>query len=212
MMLRPLDLLCASLARAWTDCPPTLVLASTDPLTWEERDGYGQRVMAIDEVLAAGLRIYVKFCEERRGRPMLVHENEGTSVLEVADCDPVSKAVLAAILGYGANIYVHSIYGLQQEIVRKVIRGRLGRCVLDIHGAVPEECALYGNDSLAQMFNILEYEFYGSVDHVMCVSQKMADHLTAKHGPARIRPSYFQSFTDQNARISMAATITNARK
>lgn len=184
---KPSEHLFAALARAPTGCPATVLFASADPITVDEREGFGQRVIAIDRVLAAGVRIYVKFANARRGAPCVTGYGQNNFVMELADCDPVSKALLETVLDHQANIYVHGIHSLA-VIVGDLLRKGKCRCVIDLHGAAPEERSLDGDHLAAQAFNDLEREFYARADHVVCVSQKMVEHLDAKHGRARNPP------------------------
>lgn len=193
---KPSERLFAFLAQARCTRPATVVFTFANPVTANEASGFGRRVKAVDGILALGLRVYVNFRNERRGAPLLIELGGGSFAIELADRDPVSTALLQTILDYDTNVYLHSVYPLQGETVRQVIRDRHCRCVLDLHGAVPEECLMQNAYVRAELFKDIERQFYLSADHVVCVSQNMIDHMRTKLGEARNPPILLPSWSE----------------
>jgi hypothetical protein len=175
------------LAKPRADLPATLVFASRDPAAGDGVDGYGGRIASVDAILAEGVRIYVKLAPPGRPAPRLSISDGDRFTLDIADKDPRSKAVLTAILGLDVTVYLHSILPLAEAVVREAVRLHTGELILDLHGAVPEERALGGHGDVS-LFTALEWEFYRAADRIVCVSQRMADHVRQKYGAPRNPP------------------------
>lgn len=197
--------LLAELAWFFLDSRPVLVLTmDTDPVTGDEKDGYVQRVVAIDKALSDHKRIYLKLVEARQGRPALVFLDDGLWRLEVAHGDPLSEVLLSTILQLGACVYSQSLVGIDPPMLRKLLPARTGPFVMDMHGAVPEEFVLYKDHYMAQKY--AEYETWaaGEADLVVSVTEAMAHHFQAKLGVATERsitcPIYMHSDASAPAR------------
>ncbi|GMG80811.1 hypothetical protein LNKW23_00230 [Paralimibaculum aggregatum] len=175
----------AALARIFAAADPVLVLTmDTDPVTGDEKDGYVQRVVAIDKALAPRDRLYLKMVEARAGRPALVFLDTGIWRLEIAHRDPLGEAVLAALLGLGACVYSQSLVGIDPPVLRRLLPARRGRLIMDMHGAVPEEFVLYENHYMAQKYAGYEAWAAREADLVVCVTDAMAAHFAEKLGLA----------------------------
>jgi hypothetical protein len=185
---RGMQPLCAALAALGGDEPPVLVLTmDTDPVTGDEKDGYVQRVVAIDKALAPRPRIYLKMVAGRRGAPALAPLEPDIWRLEIAHRCEFGEAALATLLGLGAPVYSQSLVGIDPPVVRRLLPRRTGPLLMDMHGAVPEEFVLYGNHFMAQKY--AEHEAWAAreADTVVCVTEEMARHFARKLGipPAR---------------------------
>ena len=173
----------AALASLFEDTRPCLVLTmDTDPETGDERDGYVQRVIAIDRALAGRARLYLKMVQSRKSSPALRRLTAGIWRLEIAHGCDLGEAVLAAVLKLGAPVYSQSLVGIDPPVVRKLLPERRGPLLMDMHGAVPEEFVLYENYFLAQKYS--GYEAWAAVhaDAMVCVTEAMAAHLCKKLG------------------------------
>lgn len=175
--------LAVALGSLFEDGPPCLVLTmDTDPVTGDERDGYVQRVIAIDHVLAERSRIYLKIVESRHGRPVLRRLRQGIWRLEIAHRCDVGEAILSATIALGAPVYSHSLVGIDPPVVRKLLPERRGPFLMDMHGAVPEEFVLYDDHFMAQKYAAYETWAARHSDAIVCVTDAMADHLGSKLG------------------------------
>ncbi len=191
-----------ALAARFAEGPPVLVLTmDTDPVTGDEKDGYVQRIVAIDKALAGRERIYLKLVEARHGAPALRELAPGIARLEIAHRCPVGAAILAAVIGAGACIYSQSLVGIDPPILRRLLPERTGAFVMDMHGAVPEEFVLYGDRFMAQKYARYEAWAAREADRVVCVTEAMAAHFEEKLGIERKRmvvcPIYTHSVGDE---------------
>ncbi len=159
------------------------VLAPVDPVTGDERDGYAQRVKAVDQMLDLATRVYIRMREECRGAPVFRQLAEKVWVLELADNDPLGDSCLATVLESSSGVYLHSIFGAESHSIRKAFLRYSGPATLDVHGCVPEEYAMRGYPKRATRFGELEREVVKRADHIICVTRTMADHLKAKYAP-----------------------------
>ncbi len=197
---RALQPLARALAPLFADGPPVLVLTmDTDPVTGDEKDGYVQRVVAIDKALTAQHRIYLKIVSARVGRPALVCLAARLWRLEIAPADPLGETVLAVVLRLGASVYSQSLVGIDPPMVRKLLPQRTGSFILDMHGAVPEEFVLYENHYMAQKYARYERWAADRADTVVCVTEAMAEHFAAKLGIDRRRSIVCPIFVHQDA-------------
>ncbi len=178
----------ATIAALADQAPPVLVLTmDTDPVTGDEKDGYVQRVIAIDRAIEDRERVYLKMVEARDGRPALVHLGRGIWRIEIAHGCEIGEAVLASLLATGAPVYSQSLVGIDPPVIRRLLPSRTGPFVMDMHGSVPEEFALYQNHHLAQKYARHEIWAAEEADHIVCVTEAMATHFETKLGVPRAR-------------------------
>lgn len=191
-----------AIASLFEHTPPLLVLTQADPVTSDEKDGYVQRVRAVDAILAGRARIYVHFEERNRSKPVFTELGEHIWRLEVADKDPIAEALLLSLFKSGMNIYAHSLFGLQTRSVRRLISARAGALLLDLHGSVPEEFSMYGDGFGAQVYNEYEHEVAGKIDYLVAVSRNMSRHFAKKHNYPEERIIVCPIFVEAGARAS----------
>ncbi|MGF1502197.1 MAG: hypothetical protein ACFBSD_10305 [Paracoccaceae bacterium] len=201
----------AGLAALFDGPRPVLVLTmDTDPVTGNEKDGYVQRVVAIDKALADCNRIYLKMVAARRDAPALVYLEDGIWRLEIAHDDRLGRAVLGTLLEGGAAIYSQSLVGIDPPVVRELLPERTGPFLMDMHGAVPEEFILYENHYMAQKYARFEDWAASHADIVVCVTDTMAAHFEEKLGLARDRLLVCPIFTHTGSETTVARPY-NAR-
>jgi hypothetical protein len=198
--------LCWTLAQIIAEKPVVLVLAGSDPVSGDEKDGYIQRVKAIDAALSNCSRIYVAYDDRRRRKPRLLQIGRDIWRVEIADSDPLGAVILEGVARCAVGIYSHSIYPLAQRTSRALLDSVAGPFVLDLHGAVPEECALYEKPYEARFFEEIETKAAARIDHLVCVSRQMAAHFEEKHGALRNPPIVcpiflFRSGIDMDERV-----------
>lgn len=150
-----------------------------------ERDGYIQRIKRVDETIFTDyLRVYV----------LESGEMEQLSIEEIDDFhffirydshkheqrDLIFK--IAEICGL---MYVHSInrfmpQGVDNEMLQLLNRRNI-KTVWDVHGAVPEECLMYGNEEGCRIANEVEKYFFHFADVIIVVNEATKKHLLEKY-------------------------------
>lgn len=160
-----------------------LVAADIDPTSADERDGYVQRVKAIDEALAPRSRVYLIFHPAGSRQPTYTALGNGLWRIEIAERDPVGIAALLRLASRSRGLYIHSVYRLTSPMLRHLMSLHSTPCVFDVHGAVPEECEMSDDKPLADLFGPLEKEACQRADRIVCVSPEMSAHLARKYGP-----------------------------
>ncbi len=165
----------------------TIVFADLNPKSCDARDGYVQRVLAMDDVMSGHSRIYILYDEAFRGLPTLETLGERQYLFRIADRAPLAEALLAA-LGALCRCYVHSVLRLGSETTRRYVSARPKTVIFDAHGSVPEEFQMYADPFGAQTHEAYEALLFRQAGRVICVSQAMADHMGAKHGPPHSPP------------------------
>ncbi|MEM9145615.1 MAG: hypothetical protein AAGC57_05400 [Pseudomonadota bacterium] len=180
--------LLAGLAGLFQTDPPVLVLTmDTDPVTGNEKDGYVQRVIAIDRALAGRSRIYLKMVATRARRPALVCLEANLWRLEIAHGCALGETLLGAVLRLGAPVYSQSLVGIDPPVLRRLLPQRTGALIMDMHGAVPEEFVMYGDHYMAQKYRRYEGWAAKEADIVVSVTEAMGEHFATKLGIARER-------------------------
>ncbi|HEY8381981.1 MAG TPA: hypothetical protein VIL09_07525 [Microvirga sp.] len=164
---------------------PFVVLSGFDPVTGDERDGYVQRVKAVDAALDPSTRVYVTVREEAAGAPEMRQLGERIWSYHVAADDLAAEPGLRALMQMSCGVYAHSIFTLQAPSVLTSLAGRGGPLILDLHGAVPEEYAMRGSQRSAALFEAVEARAIALSDRLVCVSEAMAQHYAAKHDVSR---------------------------
>ncbi|MEO0623210.1 MAG: hypothetical protein AAF183_13390 [Pseudomonadota bacterium] len=185
------------------DLPVLVLTMDTDPITGDEKDGYVQRVIAIDRALSDRNRIYLKMVAARSAKPALVCLAEGLWRLEIAHGCLLGEVLLEALLALGAPVYSQSLVGIDPPVLRRLLPARTGPLIMDMHGAVPEEFVLYGDHYMAQKY--LRYESWAAEhsDIVVCVTDAMAEHFADKLAVSRERMITCPIFTrTQEERLS----------
>jgi len=160
----------------------TLVFCDADPVTCDPADGYAQRILAVDGLIASTTRFYVRYDESQRGRPALSLVAPATFVLWLDDADALGGAILAAVARV-TKIYIHSVLAVGMEQSRRTAVRFASRVMLDLHGAVPEEFRMYDDPFRAQVFRSYERALCPAVAKLVCVTEAMAQHIGKRYGP-----------------------------
>jgi hypothetical protein len=77
-------------------------------------------------------------------------------------------------------VYLHSIYPVHNRFHLKLYRLARNR-ILDIHGIVPEEILLLGDQALSAEFAAIEAVAVAQAHQLVSVTQAMTEHIAAKH-------------------------------
>ncbi len=175
------------IARAMEPSGAILVFANLDPITCDEKDGYNQRVIAMDRLFEPCARIYVRLLTDVKDRPSLTAIADRVWTLWVADADLAGRALIEAVADF-SKIYVHSVLSLEWEGFRRAAMRHASHATIDIHGAVPEETNLVGDPYRGQGFDALERTAWRKFEGVVCVGVPMAEHLGQKHNSRDTAP------------------------
>lgn len=161
---------------------PVVIFANgIDPIHGDEKDGYVQRIIAIDRLFSGRPRIYVRFREDHEDGYRVVTDESGIVLLDICSRDAVYTALLSAVSEVASVVYMHSILPFGEERVRSALMQRQGETVLDLHGVVPEEFELYGDTINSMLFAGYEREILRLATKVVCVSAEMKRHFEWKY-------------------------------
>lgn len=146
------------------------------------KDGYFQRVKLVDSVLArAGKRMYLRTDGPiSQLWPSMERLSEDVEEARISRRNPFHKPTpLKAI--EGGCVYAHSIRILETPIALTYFQSAKVR-ILDLHGAVPEEEEMAGNNDRVSFFESLEREGVLSATHLVGMNQAILDHIVEKYG------------------------------
>lgn len=168
---------------------PVLVLGRWFPTEGDLGDGYFQRVLRIDGLLADHCRVYLRSeGSTRRGRilPGLSRAGRRTYELRVELRNPLHLALAFAVALACRRVYVHSVLRFHNPFFSLVYRLASLR-VLDLHGAVPEEFETEGELAHARTFGERERFAVERAHVLVVVSEAMGEHIRAKYGASARR-------------------------
>lgn len=144
------------------------------------KDGYFQRVKAIDDLLSDYLRLYVHYEDSRSLFPKTIKIRE--RVYEIRLSGKTHKLMLLIfVLIFINRIYAHSIWSLQ-SIYHQRLFLLSKKKILDIHGAGPEEIELHGDTKGGTAFNKIEQFAIDHADIIIGVTNRMLSHMRLKYG------------------------------
>lgn len=164
------------------------------PYEPREKDGYYQRIKAIDSLLEDRWRIYVDGDAAIPGQERFWDRPAAHTIV----LRNVWKGKIGRFLFQGLVVllvlrcrvlYVHSIYQLSPNRWPGLLRLPFVKKVFDVHGVVPEELRYCGNISSALKFEKQEAWAVATCDLLVVVSARMEEHLVQKYGE-RIRGTF----------------------
>ncbi len=129
-----------------------ILFIAPNPHKVREREGFLQRVAAIDAIFTDPDKLYA----------------------EDLDKNKLAKAIIEADL-----IYVHSIYNANK--VLWCYSHFASKIITDLHGVVPEEEEYADNLEMARVMAATEKEVFKYGKHFVAVSQAMVDHFNEKY-------------------------------
>jgi len=163
--------------------PPIAVLAPM--YKRNEKDGYFQRVKSIDQnVLCGFYRVYLlnKGPKAKKMYAFCVDEEHAEVFFNGADLAQQEK--VEAIIDKCEGLYAHSVsrlIGAKGEPLPFFAKAKIFK-ILDVHGAVPEEFLLYGQEKMHAAAEKMEAYAYAHADVIITLNQAMKAHLQVKHG------------------------------
>jgi|GEM_PF-1327920 len=130
-----------------------ICIIAPNPSNVEKKEGYMQRVSAIDRVFADTEKIYFE---------------------DISDINEQKRILLEA-----SAIYVHSIY--QVRWLADIYKIFPDKIITDLHGIVPEEESYIGSEEVAKEMAEVERLVFDNGKFFIAVSQKMVDYYNEKY-------------------------------
>ena len=156
-----------------------------------EKDGYVQRVRAIDGTILNGLMKFYAMNDPSCGSPLIRQFDEDHIYIVFNSYDAEQRALIFELAKLCGRCYTHSILRFMTDCVAAemcdVFLLPNIHQVWDVHGSVPEEYKLDGSDLGCQLANDVEAILYARADTIVCVNHAMARHLQIKHGTTGAR-------------------------
>lgn len=148
------------------------------------KDGYYQRIFAMDNYLSEHTRIYVNFEEcgsdNKKIIPKVFKIKNNVFQINAVYKKRAHQLFLVVLVFFIGKIYSHSILKLHSKFDRLLFALASNR-VLDLHGSVPEEFQLQGDNEGFKVFNSIEKFAVNRASVIIGVTQKMIDHIIEKH-------------------------------
>ena len=148
------------------------------------KDGYYQRIFAVDDYLSQYFRIYLNFVESyevnSRIFPKILNVKKSVYQIDSSNRKRTHQLFVAVLIILAGKVYSHSILKLHSEFDRFLFSLARKR-VLDLHGSVPEEFQLQGDDSGFSMFSPIEKFAVNKANILIGVTRKMVDHVSNKY-------------------------------
>ncbi|SAK74653.1 polysaccharide pyruvyl transferase [Caballeronia pedi] len=151
------------------------------PTKARERDGYFQRVKAIDSLFPARRRLY---CDVREGggpKPFIERAGRSAWVLNIALESRVQRLAACLLAWRFKRVYFHSVLRMPNPLGRALLRVPGVKWVLDVHGVVPEEFRMHNDFYSARIHDDCERHAVERASNVIVVSQAMGNYLSHKY-------------------------------
>ncbi|SAK71670.1 polysaccharide pyruvyl transferase [Caballeronia fortuita] len=151
------------------------------PTKARERDGYFQRVKAIDSLFPARRRVY---CDVREGggpKPFIERAARSAWVLNVAAESRLQRLAACLLAWRFGRAYFHSVLRMPNAFGRALLRVPGIKWVLDVHGVVPEEFRMHNDFYSARIHDDCERQAVEHASNVIVVSQAMGNYLSHKY-------------------------------
>ena len=163
---------------------PEIVFFAGYPYADRQSDGYFQRVRMVDRLFVDWWRVYIEVDEGPPGTQWLDCPEPKVFVVRIAG-NPARRWFLKALALLAVlrsrNMYIHSVFCMQADAFRILMRMPGLTKVIDIHGAVPEEFRLQKDFRHAVLFEARERLAVHQSDLVIVVSEAMRNHLLRKY-------------------------------
>lgn len=146
----------------------------------EERlkDGYYKRVKAVDELFKDYYKVYITYETNDNKIVFEEHPERNTTVVRYLPGSKKQKIITAMLMIACGRIYCHSIW----QVKTKFFKLPGVKVYVDVHGVVPEEETLYGRYESAQMYGDIEEVTVQKATCLICVTNKIKEHLQDKYG------------------------------
>lgn len=150
------------------------------PYFTEERlkDGYYKRVKAVDELFKDYYKVYITYETFDNKLTFEEYPERNTTVVRYLPGSKKQKILTALLMIAAKRIYCHSVW----QVKTKFFKLPGVKVYVDVHGIVPEEETLYGRYEAAQMYGDIEEVTVQKAECLICVTNKIREHLMQKYG------------------------------
>jgi GT2 family glycosyltransferase len=158
-----------------------IVFVAPYPTRERERDGYFQRVKAIDSLYPQCRRVY---CDVREGggpKPFIERAAKSAWVLNI-ELNSRAHRLAACLLAYRfKRAYFHSVLRMANRFGASLLRVPSLKWILDVHGVVPEEFRMHNDFYSARIHDDCERTAVENASYVVVVSEAMGGYLAHKY-------------------------------
>ena len=185
-------------------------------------DGYFQRIYAVDQyVLGDYAKLYIEHFPQTSS-PICERIDDRHMVLYGDWLNPDYVNVLLSIFRRCGVVYSHSLLRCCEDVIgaeafRSILDARDVSLVVDMHGSIPEEAALYDNWAGAQTYGRIEEVLMIGADAMIFVNHAMLEHFRKKYDYLTIKPVpivmpiYLDELVDRDAIEHKLAEMDYAR-
>ena len=152
------------------------------PYPAKEKDGYFQRIKAIDTLFAGKERVYIDRTLSSPEDVWLDKPSQNIFVIRIGKAQKnkwVARFFMLLCFFRSKTIYIHSIYPLRGLSFIMFIPW--GKRIVDMHGAVPEELHYRGEFKNSEVFERIEKKALTRATHLVFVSDSMRQHFAEKY-------------------------------
>lgn len=142
------------------------------------KDGYYKRVKAVDELFKDYYKVYITYETDSTSIVFEEHADRNTTVVRYLPGSKRQLLITALLMMACGRIYCHSVW----QVKKKFFKLPGVKVYVDVHGVVPEEETLYGRYEDAQMYGDIEEATVQKAECLICVTNKIREHLKNKYG------------------------------
>ena len=159
----------------------SILFLNSYPTTEEQKtDGYFKRVLFIDNVFDSYLKCYINESKNVKN-PVVERIFEKTLQINIPIVDTYPENIINLLVTLFPNVYAHSIYPLLSNNKKKIFLNAVNR-IWDVHGIVPEEHKLKGdNAKTVEFINTIEKCIYEHASIIIVVTNALKSHLSIKY-------------------------------
>lgn len=155
-------------------------------------DGYFQRIYAVDQyVLKDYAKMYVEHAPQVVA-PIFEKIDDQHMVMYCNLLDPNNVNALGMLFSESGTVYSHSLLRcVENELCPQLLHWLTGnhvRFVVDMHGSIPEEAALYNDWPGAQTYGRIEEVLMAGANVMISVNYTMQEHFCRKYDYMHIKP------------------------
>jgi GT2 family glycosyltransferase len=151
------------------------------PTRERERDGYFQRVKAIDSLFPSKHRVYCDVRGHPEAKPFIERAAHNAWVLNISLASRNQRWLVALLARRFKRVYFHSVLRMPNAAAEAALRVPGLKWVLDVHGVVPEEFRMHNDFFSARIHDDCERMAVEKASRVIVVSQAMGNYLAHKY-------------------------------
>lgn len=156
------------------------------PTEVDRRDGFYQRIWAIDRIFAKSVRrIYIRTDGPiHLLQPRIREIDNGGVEIQFSRRNPAHRLLALKLARSTRCGYAHSILSIENPLESQLFAASKCR-ILDLHGAVPEETNMAGDADRSKLLVDLEKLAVEKSQLIISVSQELLKHVQTKAKIAR---------------------------